>query len=157
MSPNFDDPRPPGQTLLIRACEEAVVAGSAAGQGPGTCTLVGQEAAAVGVVHALRADHLIRTNRCSAGHPLARGADPRCVVVVYEVNRLRGVGVEIAAVVAEEAFAALKAPIVRLGGPDAPVAASYPLDQALVPQSDAIAATRSGSFDISRREVQFQP
>ncbi|HXE37434.1 MAG TPA: alpha-ketoacid dehydrogenase subunit beta [Azonexus sp.] len=62
------------------------------------------------------------------------------LVVVHEANRLCGVGAEIAAVVAEEAFTALKAPIVRLGGPDAPVAASYPLEQAFVPQAEAIAA-----------------
>lgn len=62
------------------------------------------------------------------------------LVVVHEANRLCGVGAEIAAVVAEEAFAALKAPVIRLGGPDAPVAASYPLEQAFVPQPEAIAA-----------------
>lgn len=62
------------------------------------------------------------------------------LVVVHEANRLCGVGAEIAALVAEEAFAALKAPIVRLGGPDAPVAASYPLEQAFVPQPETIAA-----------------
>lgn len=62
------------------------------------------------------------------------------LVVVHEANKLCGVGAEIAALVAEQAFAALKAPIVRLGGPDAPVASSYPLEQAFVPQADAIAA-----------------
>lgn len=62
------------------------------------------------------------------------------LIVVHEANRLCGIGAEIAAVVAEEAFATLKAPIVRLGGPDAPVAASYPLEQAFVPQPEAIAA-----------------
>ena len=62
------------------------------------------------------------------------------LLVVHESNRLCGVGAEIAAVVAEEAFAALKAPIVRLGGPDAPVASSTPLEQAFVPQAPAIAA-----------------
>ena len=61
------------------------------------------------------------------------------LVVVHEANRLCGVGAEIAAVVAEEAFASLKGPIVRLGGPDAPVASSYPLEQAFVPQPEAIA------------------
>ena len=64
------------QMLLIRAYEEAIVAGSAAGTGPGTCTSVGQEAAAVGVINALGADDLILTNHRSAGHLLARGADP---------------------------------------------------------------------------------
>jgi acetoin:2,6-dichlorophenolindophenol oxidoreductase subunit beta len=62
------------------------------------------------------------------------------LVVVHEANRLCGVGAEIAALVAEEAFAQLKAPVVRLGGPDAPVASSYPLEQAFVPQAEAIAA-----------------
>lgn len=62
------------------------------------------------------------------------------LVVVHEASKLCGVGAEIAALVAEQAFTALKAPIVRLGGPDAPVASSYPLEQAFVPQADAIAA-----------------
>ncbi|WP_153130360.1 thiamine pyrophosphate-dependent dehydrogenase E1 component subunit alpha [Dechloromonas hortensis] len=64
------------QMLLIRAYEESIVSGSAAGKMPGTCTSVGQEAAAVGVVNALAADDLILTNHRSAGHLLARGADP---------------------------------------------------------------------------------
>ncbi len=62
------------------------------------------------------------------------------LIVVHEANRLCGVGAEIAAVVAEDAFACLKAPIVRLGGPDSPVASSYPLEQAFVPPPEAIAA-----------------
>ena len=66
------------------------------------------------------------------------------LVVVHEANRLCGIGAEIAAMVAEHAFAALKAPIVRLGGPDAPIAASYPLEQASVPQAPAIAAAAVG-------------
>lgn len=77
-------PKPPArnpqhlleQMLLIRAYEEAIVNGSAAGRMPGTCTSVGQEAAAVGVVNALAAEDLILTNHRSAGHLLARGADP---------------------------------------------------------------------------------
>ena len=64
------------QMLLIRAYEEAIVAGSTAGTVPGTCTSVGQEAAGVGVINALGADDLILTNHRSAGHLLARGADP---------------------------------------------------------------------------------
>ena len=64
------------QMQLIRAYEEAIVTGSAAGKFPGTCTSVGQEAAAVGVVNALSGDDLILTNHRSAGHLLARGADP---------------------------------------------------------------------------------
>jgi acetoin:2,6-dichlorophenolindophenol oxidoreductase subunit beta len=62
------------------------------------------------------------------------------LVVVHEANRLCGVGAEIAAIASEKAFAALKAPVVRLGGPDAPAASSWVLEQAGVPQPDAIAA-----------------
>ena len=76
MNPKPSNPRLFEQMLLVRAYEEAIVAGSAAGQVPGTCTSVGQEAAAVGVVNALSADDLILTNHRSAGHLLARGADP---------------------------------------------------------------------------------
>lgn len=62
--------------MLIRAYEEKAAAMQAAGQAAGTCTAVGQEASAVGVAFALRQDDLILTNHRSAGHLLARGADP---------------------------------------------------------------------------------
>lgn len=62
--------------LLIRAYEEKAAAMQAAGQTAGTCTSVGQEAVAVGVVSALNSEDLILTNHRSAGHLLARGADP---------------------------------------------------------------------------------
>lgn len=62
--------------LLIRAYEEKAAAMQAAGKAAGTCTAVGQEASAVGVVAALRPSDLILTNHRSAGHLLARGADP---------------------------------------------------------------------------------
>lgn len=62
--------------LLIRTFEEKVASMQAAGQGPSTCTSVGQEASAVGVVRALRPQDRILTNHRSAGHLLARGADP---------------------------------------------------------------------------------
>jgi pyruvate dehydrogenase E1 component beta subunit len=62
------------------------------------------------------------------------------VVIVHEANGLCGVGAEVAAMVAERAFGRLKAPVARLTGPDAPAAASWVLEQAAVPQPDAIAA-----------------
>jgi pyruvate dehydrogenase E1 component alpha subunit len=61
--------------MLIRAYEEALAA-RATPTSPGTCTAVGQEAAAVGVVQALDKRDRILTNHRSAGHLLARGADP---------------------------------------------------------------------------------
>lgn len=61
--------------MLIRAYEEKLAALHADGKAAGTCTAVGQEASAVGVVRALGADDSILTNHRSAGHLLARGAD----------------------------------------------------------------------------------
>ena len=66
------------------------------------------------------------------------------LVVVHEASRLCGVGAEIAALVSEKAFTSLRAPVLRLTGPAAPAPASFPLEQAFVPQADAIvAAVRS--------------
>lgn len=62
--------------MLIRAYEEQVAALNADGNAAGTCTSVGQEASAVGVVRALGPDDRILTNHRSAGHLIARGADP---------------------------------------------------------------------------------
>lgn len=62
------------------------------------------------------------------------------LVVVHEASRLCGVGAEVAALVAEKAFASLRAPVLRLTGPDAPAPASFPLEQAFVPQADAVVA-----------------
>ena len=61
---------------LIRSFEEKSVELRAAGKSGSVCTSVGQEAAAVGVVGALQKNDLILTNHRSAGHLLARGADP---------------------------------------------------------------------------------
>lgn len=66
------------------------------------------------------------------------------LVVVHEASRLCGVGAEIAALVSEKAFRSLRAPVLRLTGPDAPAPASYPLEQAFVPQAGAIAEAAAG-------------
>lgn len=60
-------------------------------------------------------------------------------VIVHEAAAACGVGAEVAALIAEKAFDKLKAPVVRITGPDAPPAASYPLEQAYVPQAERIA------------------
>ena len=61
------------------------------------------------------------------------------LIVVHEASPMCGVGAEIAALAAEKAFPALRAPVLRLTGPDAPAPASFPLEQAFAPQPDAIA------------------
>ena len=60
------------------------------------------------------------------------------LIVVHEAAAPCGIGAEIAAIVSEKAFGALKAPVRRLTGPDAPAAASWVLEQAGVPQPEAI-------------------
>jgi acetoin:2,6-dichlorophenolindophenol oxidoreductase subunit beta len=61
------------------------------------------------------------------------------LAVVHEASRTCGIGAEIAATAAERAFHDLRAPILRLAGPDAPAAASRPLEQAYAPDADRIA------------------
>jgi len=60
------------------------------------------------------------------------------LIVVHEASGLCGVGAEVSAMVAEHAFGALKAPVRRLTGPDAPAASSWVLEQAAVPTADAV-------------------
>jgi len=60
------------------------------------------------------------------------------VIVVHEAGRLCGVGAELAALISEQVFEALKAPVLRLTGPDAPAPSSYVLEQAFIPQAAAI-------------------
>ena len=55
------------------------------------------------------------------------------LVILHEATRTGGFGGEIAAMVAEEAFGALKAPIVRVAPPDIPVPFSPPLEQFYIP------------------------
>ncbi len=61
-------------------------------------------------------------------------------LVVHEASRLCGVGAEVAAILSEKAFEALKAPVLRITGPDAPAPSSYVLEQAFIPQTEAIVA-----------------
>jgi acetoin:2,6-dichlorophenolindophenol oxidoreductase subunit beta len=60
------------------------------------------------------------------------------VVIVHEAAAPCGVGAEVAAIVADRAFDALKAPPLRVTGPDAPTASSWVLEQAALPQAGAI-------------------
>lgn len=69
------------------------------------------------------------------------------VVVVHEANRMCGVGAEVAAIVAEKAFDALRAPVLRITSPDVPAPSSYPLELAFAPQADAIAEAAASLFE----------
>jgi acetoin:2,6-dichlorophenolindophenol oxidoreductase subunit beta len=62
------------------------------------------------------------------------------LIVVHEASGLCGIAAEIAALAATRAFDVLQAPVVRLTGPDAPAASSWVLEQAGVPQVEAVVA-----------------
>ncbi|HEX6510487.1 MAG TPA: alpha-ketoacid dehydrogenase subunit beta [Chloroflexota bacterium] len=61
-------------------------------------------------------------------------------LIVHEDTRTLGVGAEVAAILAEEAFDLLDGPIVRVTAPDTPVPYSPPLEQAFLPNADKIVA-----------------
>ncbi len=71
---------------------------------------------------------------------LAAAARTGKVIVCHAANRLAGVGAEVAALIAEEAFESLDGPIVRLGGLDVPVPFSPPLEDAYRPDAAKIEA-----------------
>ena len=57
-------------------------------------------------------------------------------LVAHEATRSCGVGAEVAALITEEAFEDLDAPVRRLTAPDVPIPFSPPLEQAVLPQLD---------------------
>jgi pyruvate/2-oxoglutarate/acetoin dehydrogenase E1 component len=59
-------------------------------------------------------------------------------LIVHSANQLAGVGAEVAAVISEQAFAWLDAPVTRLGGLDTPVPFSPPLEDAYRPNAEKI-------------------
>lgn len=60
------------------------------------------------------------------------------VLIVHSANRVAGVGAEVAALIAEEAFEWLDGPIMRLGGLDTPIPFSPPLEDAYRPDAEKI-------------------
>ena len=59
-------------------------------------------------------------------------------LVVHEANLTAGFGAEIAAIIAEEAFDYLDAPVMRVASLDVPVPFSPPLEMAMLPSVDKI-------------------
>lgn len=63
------------------------------------------------------------------------------VVVIHEANRTLGVGAEVSAIIAEEAFDCLDAPIARVTAPDIPaIPAAPPLEEFYMPSVERIVA-----------------
>ncbi len=68
------------------------------------------------------------------------------LVVLHEATRTGGFGGEIAALVAEKAFDALKAPVKRVTAPDIPVPFSKPLEDFYMPNENSLIQTIKGLF-----------
>ncbi len=62
------------------------------------------------------------------------------VVIAYEDHKTLGIGAEIAALLSEELFEYLDAPIVRVAAPDTPIPYSPPLEKSYLPDEDEIIA-----------------
>lgn len=71
---------------------------------------------------------------------LASVAKTSRVLVLHEATRTGGIGGEIAATIAEEAFEYLDAPVARLASLDTPVPYSPPLEAAFLPNRDKVVA-----------------
>ena len=71
---------------------------------------------------------------------LASVARTHRAVVVHEAVRAFGVGAEIAAVIGEEGFDDLDAPVLRVGAPFMPVPFARSLEEKYIPDADAVIA-----------------
>jgi len=60
------------------------------------------------------------------------------LIIVHEASGLCGIAAELTTLAATQAFDALRAPVVRLTGPDAPSASSWALEQAALPSAEAV-------------------
>ena len=65
-------------------------------------------------------------------------------VVAFEEVKFAGFGAEISAMISEEVFSSLKAPVERIGAPFCPVPFSKPLEKAYLPgEEDIINSVRN--------------
>jgi pyruvate/2-oxoglutarate/acetoin dehydrogenase E1 component len=69
---------------------------------------------------------------------LASVAKTNRALLLYEARRTGGIGGELAAIIAEEAFEYLDAPIVRIASEDVPVPYAPPLEAAFLPSVDKV-------------------
>jgi pyruvate dehydrogenase E1 component beta subunit len=79
------------------------------------------------------------------------------LIIVQEASGLCGLAAELAAVAATRAFDALRAPVVRLTGPDAPAASSWALEQAAVPAPEAVLDAALGLLANRSRLGDLRP
>jgi len=133
--PDGDHLVPIGKASIVREGTDATLISY--GKTVGKCQAAAEALAAEGV--SAEVIDLRSLKPLDEATVLASVAKTGRAVIVHEASAPCGVGAEVAAIISEKGFASLKAPVVRLTGPDAPPPASYPLEQAFVPQADAIA------------------
>lgn len=73
------------------------------------------------------------------------------VVIFDDSNRTCGFGAELAAILADEAWSALKAPIRRITRADVPVPFSTPLETYVLPSGERLMEACRASLDGGRR------
>jgi len=69
------------------------------------------------------------------------------VILLHEATRTGGLGGELAAIIAEEAFEYLDGPILRVTPPDTPVPYSQPLEDAFLPNAGTVTAAARKLLD----------
>ncbi len=69
------------------------------------------------------------------------------VILLHEATRTGGLGGELAAIISEEAFEYLDAPVVRVTSPDTPVPYSPPLEDYFLPNTDKVVAAARQILD----------
>ena len=79
------------------------------------------------------------------------------LIIVHEASGLCGIAAELAALAATKAFSALRAPVVRLTGPDAPSASSWVLEQTIVPKPEAVVDAAIGLIGATGRVNVSRP
>ena len=73
------------------------------------------------------------------------------LVIADETHLSCGVASEISAMIAEEGFSNLKAPIKRVATMDVPIPFSHPLEEYIVPTVDKIVAATRSVVDYNKR------
>ena len=71
---------------------------------------------------------------------LATVAKTNRVLLLHEATRTGGIGGELAAIIAEEAFEYLDAPVTRVASADSPVPYAPPLEAAFLPNVEKVVA-----------------
>ena len=70
------------------------------------------------------------------------------IIVIEEGNKIGGWGAEVAAMIQEKAFYALKSPIQRIGAMDIPIPSSGPMESEMLPSIDSVIKKINHLIDI---------